>query len=113
MSQLISTISRIMSGVSVEDVPFCRRVYNLSTAADVSAAVPGVPLKADSKISSQDVPREDNSALKTECNSEVVIKPSYQPDHMGEEVKFSRKDIEAFHMGEDFIWDPGTTKSLD
>ena len=96
-----------MCRVSVDDVPFCRRVYNLSTAADVSAAFLEVPLRNVSMTAySQDVPREDNSAklsknlasaLKIECNSEVVIKPSCQPDH----------------MGEDFTWDPGTIKSLD
>ena len=96
-----------MCRVSVDDVPFCRRVYKLSTAADVSAAFLEVPLRNVSMTAySQDVPREDNSAklsknlasaLKIECNSEVVIKPSCQPDH----------------MGEDFTWDPGTIKSLD
>jgi hypothetical protein len=106
MSQLMSAISRIIYRVSVDDVPVCRRACNLSTAADVSAAFPGVPLRTDSKTAFQHVPREDNSdkwstslasALKIECNSEATMKPSCQPDH----------------MGEDFIWDPGTIKTQE
>ena len=69
---LLSVFSRIEGRESADDVRFCRRVYNLSAAADVSAAF-------------LEVPREDNfaklskdlvTALKMECNSEVGIKTS-------------------------------------
>ena len=91
----MSAISRIIYRVSVDDVPVCRRACNLSTAADVSAAFPGVPPRTGSKTAFQHVPRKDNSdkwstslasALKIEFNSEATMKPSWQPYHMGEDL---------------------------
>ena len=101
------TMSRIECGEFVEEVPICRRVCNLSTAEDESAAFLEVPLRDVSKTAcSQDVPREDNSvqlsknlasSLKMECSSEVVFKPSHHPAHMGENMFFTQYSF----------WDPG------
>ena len=60
----MSTISRIECREFVDDVPFCRRVYNLPTAADESATFLEVPLRDVRKTAySQDVPREDCTAI--------------------------------------------------
>ena len=83
-------------------------------SADVSSEVPlnNVSMTAYS----QDVPREDKSAklsknlasaLKMECNSEVDIKPSYQPDHKGEDVMFLWKMLMLHLWVRDRVWDPG------
>ena len=87
-----------MCRVSVDDVPVCRRVYNLSTAEDESATFLEVPLRNESKNSA--------SSLKMECNSEVVIKPSYQSAHMGEPKVFTQEKMSGYLI-KPSIWDPG------
>ena len=45
-----------------------------------------------------------------ECNSEVVIKPSYQSAHMGEPKVFTQEKMSGYLM-KPSIWDPGKMPS--
>ena len=82
---------------------YCRCFYNLSAAADVSAAFLDVPREDYSAKLSKNLA----SALKMECNSEVDIKPSYQHDHKGEDVMFLWKMLMLHLWVRDRVWDPG------
>ena len=91
-------MSKIECREFVEEVPICRRVCNLSTAEDESAAFLEAPLRNESKNSA--------SSLKRECNSEVVIKASYQSAHMGEPKVFTQEKMSGYLIIPS-IWDPG------